>query len=333
MLFVAVEALRRALAPEASVGVRRAHRLSRSAEAAYSAVVRPRFFRLEAREPFAGQVEIDLLFHLAVGQVVEELQKHHFEQHQRVPTGPPVVRAVAITDQIPDQTKVHCRRQLAQQMVSWDELFVDHAKEAALAAVFSLYSALPVSRTDCNHPVIIHPLSLKSSGLCNSLFLVNSMGIVIWKAAEERKEEEWCKVIDTNLTGTFLCCREVAKRMISAGGGAMVNIASISAHIVNQLHDQVSYNTSKAGMIHMTRTMAAKWVEDNIRVNTVSPRYTLTEMAQTVPEYREGWRGLIPMKRLCEPEELVGGVIYLVSDAASYTTGHNLVIDGDYTLW
>ncbi len=163
--------------------------------------------------------------------------------------------------------------------------------------------------------------------------LVNSVGIVILKAAEEMKEEEWRKVIDTNLTGTFLCCQEVAKRMIPAGGGAIVNIASMSAHIVNRPQDQVSYNTSKAGMIHMTRSMAAEWAEDNIRVNTVSPGYTLTEMTQTVPEYHEGWRGLIPMKRLCEPEELVGGVIYLVSDAASYTTGHDLVIDGGYTLW
>lgn len=163
--------------------------------------------------------------------------------------------------------------------------------------------------------------------------LVNSVGIVIWKAAEEMKEEEWRKVIDTNLTGTFLCCREVAKRMIPAGGGAIVNIASMSAHIVNRPQDQVSYNTSKAGMIHMTRSMAAEWAEDNIRVNTVSPGYTLTEMTQTVPEYHEGWRALIPMKRLCEPEELVGGVIYLVSDAASYTTGHDLVIDGGYMLW
>ena len=163
--------------------------------------------------------------------------------------------------------------------------------------------------------------------------LVNSVGIVIWKAAEEMKEEEWRKVIDTNLTGTFLCCREVAKRMIRAGGGAIVNIASMSAHIVNRPQDQISYNTSKAGMIHMTRSMAAEWAEDNIRVNTVSPGYTLTEMTQTVPEYHEGWRELIPMKRLCEPEELVGGVLYLVSDAASYTTGHDLVIDGGYMLW
>jgi len=108
--------------------------------------------------------------------------------------------------------------------------------------------------------------------------LVNSVGIVIWKPAEEMKKEEWRKVIDTNLTGAFLCCREVAKRMIPAGGGTIVNIASMSAHIVNCPQDQISYNTSKAGMIHMTRSMAAEWAEDNIRVNTVSPGYTLTEM-------------------------------------------------------
>ena len=163
--------------------------------------------------------------------------------------------------------------------------------------------------------------------------LVNSVGIVIWEAAEEMTEEQWHKVMDTNLTGTFLCCREAARRMIPAGGGAIVNIASMSAHIVNTPQNQVSYNASKAGMIQMTRSMAAEWAQHNIRVNTVSPGYTLTEMTQTVPEYHEGWSALIPMKRLCDPEELVGAVVYLASDAASYTTGHDLVIDGGYTLW
>ncbi len=163
--------------------------------------------------------------------------------------------------------------------------------------------------------------------------LVNSVGIVIWKPAEEITEEEWHQVMDTNLTGTFLCCREAARRMIPAGGGSIVNIASMSAHIVNTPQNQASYNTSKAGMIHMTRSMAAEWAEHNVRVNTVSPGYTLTEMTQTVPEYHDGWSALIPMKRLCEPAELIGAVVYLASDAASYTTGHDLVIDGGYMLW
>lgn len=164
--------------------------------------------------------------------------------------------------------------------------------------------------------------------------LVNSVGIVIWEAAEEVSEEQWHKVMDTNLTGTFLCCREAAKRMITAdSGGAIVNIASMSAHVVNTPQDQVSYNTSKAGMIQMTRSIAAEWAKYNIRVNTISPGYTLTEMTQTVPEYHEGWSELIPMKRLCEPKELIGAVVYLASDAASYTTGHDMIIDGGYTLW
>ncbi len=163
--------------------------------------------------------------------------------------------------------------------------------------------------------------------------LVNSVGICIWRAALEVDEEEWHKVMNTNLTGTFLCCQEAAKQMIATGGGAIVNIASMSGSIVNTPQAQASYNTSKAGMIHMTRSMAAEWAEYGIRVNTVSPGYTLTEMTQTVPEYHEGWSELTPMKRLCEPEELVGGVIYLVSEAASFTTGHDLVIDGGYMVW
>jgi len=171
------------------------------------------------------------------------------------------------------------------------------------------------------------------SAFGNIDILVNSVGIVIWEAAEEVSEEQWRRVMDTNLTGTFLCCREAAKRMIPHGGGSIVNIASMSAHIVNRPQQQVSYNTSKAGMIQMTRSMAAEWADRGVRVNTISPGYTLTEMTQTVPEYHQGWSELIPMQRLCEPDELVGAVVYLASDAASYTTGTDLVIDGGYLLW
>ena len=163
--------------------------------------------------------------------------------------------------------------------------------------------------------------------------LVNSVGITIWEDAEKMTEEQWYKVMDTNLNSTFLCCQAAAQHMIKQQHGSIISVASMSAHIVNIPQNQVAYNASKAAIIHMTRSMAAEWAKYNVRVNTISPGYTLTEMTKTVPEYHEGWCELIPMKRMAEPEELIGAVVYLASDAASYTTGEDIIIDGGYMLW
>ncbi len=163
--------------------------------------------------------------------------------------------------------------------------------------------------------------------------LVNSVGITIHANAEDVTAEQWRQVLDTNLTGTFLCCQAVGRRMIAQHCGSIISVASMSAHIVNTPQKQVAYNASKAAMIQMSRSLAAEWARHGVRVNTISPGYTLTEMTRAVPEFHEGWCRQIPLGRMAEPEELVGAVIYLASDAAGYTTGHDLIIDGGYTLW
>ncbi len=163
--------------------------------------------------------------------------------------------------------------------------------------------------------------------------LVNSAGVTIWAKAEEMTEEEWDTVIDINLKGTFLCCQAAGRAMIPQRSGAIVNIASMSGSIVNIPQCQASYNAAKAGVRHLTRSLAAEWAQHGIRVNSVSPGYTATEMTKTVPEYHESWCKLIPMGRMADPREIVGAVIYLASDASTYTTGHDLVIDGGYMCW
>jgi sorbose reductase len=162
--------------------------------------------------------------------------------------------------------------------------------------------------------------------------LVNSVGICVWEDAESMTEEQWRSIIETNLTGAFYQSQAAGRRMIEQGGGSIIHIASMSGSIVNTPQSQVAYNTSKAGLIHMARSLAVEWAPHGVRVNTISPGYTLTEMTRTVAEHHEGWKRLIPMGRMAEPEELVGAVVYLASEAASYTTGHDLVIDGGYTL-
>lgn len=161
--------------------------------------------------------------------------------------------------------------------------------------------------------------------------LVNSAGITIWAKAEEMTEEQWNRVIDLDLKGTFLCCRQAAQVMIPQRSGSIINIASMSGQIVNIPQCQVAYNAAKAGVIQLTRSLAVEWAQHNIRVNSISPGYTATEMTMTVPEYHAGWEALIPMRRMARTDEIVGAVIYLASDASTYTTGHDLVIDGAYT--
>jgi NAD(P)-dependent dehydrogenase (short-subunit alcohol dehydrogenase family) len=161
--------------------------------------------------------------------------------------------------------------------------------------------------------------------------LVNSAGITIWAKAEEMTEEQWDRVIDLDLKGTFLCCQQAARTMIPQKSGSIINIASMSGQIVNIPQCQVSYNAAKAGVMQLTKSLAVEWAPHNIRVNSLSPGYTATEMTMTVPEYHAGWEALIPMRRMARTDELIGAVVYLASDASTYTTGHDLVIDGAYT--
>ena len=162
---------------------------------------------------------------------------------------------------------------------------------------------------------------------------VNSVGITIWEPSATTTDEQWRKVIDTNLNAAFYQSRAAGRQMLAQGKGSIVHIASMSGSIVNQPQGQASYNSSKAGLMHLVRSLAAEWAPQGVRLNTLSPGYTLSVMTYTVKEYFDYWNTLIPMGRMAEPEEVGGALIYLASDASSYTTGHDLVMDGGYTCW
>lgn len=166
-------------------------------------------------------------------------------------------------------------------------------------------------------------------------FIINNAGIVHWESAETVSQSNWQKVIDVNVTGVFNCCQAVAKYMINQQSGSIINIASMSGNIVNFPQPQASYNASKAAVAHLTKSLAAEWAPNNIRVNAISPGYMKTAMTESVledPEYGHKWINAIPMKRPGVPSELCPAAIYLASDASSYMTGANLVIDGGYTI-
>ena len=164
---------------------------------------------------------------------------------------------------------------------------------------------------------------------------VNCAGVNHSSPAEELEPADWKRVIDVNLTGVFYCCQSEARAMFATGGGSIVNIASMSATIVNRGLLQAHYNASKAGVKHLTSTLAMEWVARNVRVNSLSPGYIMTPMISG-PEWAEKIRGFedqTPMGRLGTPEDLVGPVVFLAADASAFMTGGDLLVEGGFTSW
>jgi NAD(P)-dependent dehydrogenase (short-subunit alcohol dehydrogenase family) len=168
---------------------------------------------------------------------------------------------------------------------------------------------------------------------------VNNAGMGMWRPAESMAYEEWQKVVDLNLNGVYLCAQAAGKVMLEAGYGKMINTASMSAHISNTPQKQVAYNATKAGVLHLTRSLAAEWADRGVRVNSISPGYTKTALVEKLLESPEGqsmlpkWLEKIPMGRMATPEDLQGAVVYLAAEVSDYMTGSDLLIDGGYCAW
>lgn len=164
---------------------------------------------------------------------------------------------------------------------------------------------------------------------------VNAAGIANANPAESMAEDQFQTLMDINLKGVFLSCQAEANAMLKHGGGAIVNIASMSGVIVNRGLEQAHYNASKAGVIHMSKSMAMEWVTRGVRVNSISPGYTATPM-NTRPEMvhqTKLFEEQTPMGRMATVDEMVGPAIFLVSDASSYCTGVDLLVDGGFCCW
>jgi NAD(P)-dependent dehydrogenase (short-subunit alcohol dehydrogenase family) len=164
---------------------------------------------------------------------------------------------------------------------------------------------------------------------------VNAAGIANAFPAEEMALADWERMIRTNLTGVFLSCQAEGRAMLAHGRGAIVNIASMSGSIVNRGLTQAHYNSSKAGVIHLSKSLAMEWVGRGIRVNALSPGYTLSPMNRRpeVAEQLKAFAAETPIARIATVDEMVGPTIFLLSEAASFVTGHDLVVDGGFTAW
>lgn len=164
---------------------------------------------------------------------------------------------------------------------------------------------------------------------------VNCAGIANATPAEDMPLDQWQQMLDINLTGVFLSCQAEARAMFPRQRGSIINIASMSGVIVNRGLTQAHYNSSKAAVIHLSKSLAMEWSDRGIRVNTISPGYTLTPMNQRpeVAEQLKAFAADTPLGRIAGIDEMIGPAVFLASQAAGFCTGVNLLVDGGFVCW
>jgi NAD(P)-dependent dehydrogenase (short-subunit alcohol dehydrogenase family) len=166
--------------------------------------------------------------------------------------------------------------------------------------------------------------------------LVNNAGTAWGASLEEMRLEDWNKVLETNLTGTFLCSQVAGRVMIGQKKGSIVNIASVSGMggAPPDVLRAAGYHASKGGVIAFTRDLACEWARHGIRVNAIAPGWFPTHMSKPVlGRNADRLRGGIPLARFGGQDDLKGAVAFLASEAAAYVTGHVLVVDGGQSAW
>ena len=166
-------------------------------------------------------------------------------------------------------------------------------------------------------------------GRCD--ILVNNAGVMAPVVPlEELPVESWDKVMNVNLKGSFLCAKHLARLMLAQGSGAIVNLASIGARVPNDIG---AYGASKAGVLGLTREMAVRWGPRGIRVNSVSPGMIRTPMSEHFYQNEKLHQGrikTIPTGRIGVPDDIANAIAFMVSDAASYMNGQDIIIDGGF---
>jgi 2-deoxy-D-gluconate 3-dehydrogenase len=160
--------------------------------------------------------------------------------------------------------------------------------------------------------------------------LVNNAGINIRKAPQDYTLAEWQEVLNTNLTGVFLCSRAVYPHMTAAGGGKIINIGSMTSIFGSNVSP--AYGATKGGVVQFTKSLALFWAKDNIQVNALLPGWIHTDLTATASSERYNFiKARIPHGRWGEPDELAGAAVFLASPASDYITGIALPVDGGYT--
>jgi NAD(P)-dependent dehydrogenase (short-subunit alcohol dehydrogenase family) len=216
------------------------------------------------------------------------------------------------------------------------DLLPDVAESAAAITAVTGVRSIGVTADVTDEASIAAAFDRVADDLGAPTLLVNAAGITVWEDSVDAPRASWQRVLDVNLTGTFLCCQALARRCMTGGRpGAIVNISSMSGRVVNVPQHQASYHASKAGVDMLTRTLSVEWAGAGIRVNAIAPGYVLSDMTRQFmdanPELAQRWTGMIPAGRMGEPADLEALVVLLCSDRSSYLMGQSIVIDGAYT--
>jgi NAD(P)-dependent dehydrogenase (short-subunit alcohol dehydrogenase family) len=164
--------------------------------------------------------------------------------------------------------------------------------------------------------------------------LVNNAGVnPIYRRPEKTTMEDWANIVDTNLTGVFLCCRHLGGAMVAHGnGGSVINVSSVAGHV--GLIKSLPYCAAKGGVELATRALALDWAGSGVRVNSIAPAFFETDLTAGMRDRAELSQRLLdqtPLGRFGRAEDMVGAAVYLASNASAYVTGHSLVVDGGWT--
>ncbi|NEO85007.1 MAG: SDR family oxidoreductase [Spirulina sp. SIO3F2] len=192
--------------------------------------------------------------------------------------------------------------------------------------------AIPVDISDCEQVKALYEQTITAFGKLNILHC--NAGVLVVGSADISDDDSWHKTLAVNLTGQYYCVKYGIPKLKEAGGGAIVITTSISGMMGDP--DLMAYDTSKGGLINLTRQLAVDYAKDGIRVNSVSPGWIDTPFNDPVYEMtpldESSLDATIPLARQGTPEEIAPAVLFLASDEASYITGHNLVVDGGLTI-
>lgn len=213
------------------------------------------------------------------------------------------------------------------------DLSLDAANTIASACIRPAVGE-PIARTlDVTDPDAVNAVVAEIEDSLGRIdILVNSAGINIRKDVIDYTAEDWFKIINTNLSGVFFVTQAVARGMLQRGYGRIISIGSVSSIMGHPQHSP--YAATKGGVHIMTKAMATEWATSGVTINAIGPAYTVTGLITELMAKPEVYKGLIdtiPMGRLGKPEDIVGAAVYLCSDAASFVTGHLLMVDGGRT--
>lgn len=225
------------------------------------------------------------------------------------------LQGLAIFDLFPDEARI-----------TIDRLQKEFPKAAIVFTKVDVTSADSVAEAVAKAESQLGPINV----------LLSFAGITNAVHALDISEREWRKMFEVNTMGSFLCAQAVAKSMVrNEVGGSIILMASISGHITNFPQPHAHYNASKSAVLSIKSSLAAEWARYGVRVNSISPGYmdTILNEGAGLEEHRQAWKGRIPFGRMGQPEELTGVIVLLASQAGSYITGADILVDGGLTIF